>query len=132
MMIAEHFPFFTARPLMVDLQPVGQRLIMALRLTVLAQRREVDAQAVLRERFGCANAARQALHIIYLAGDLWPERFTMSPPCCRTLSHDEALLGAMAGHVAAANRPAYDQAACDLLNEDIRDQLWRELTRWQP
>lgn len=120
----------TARPLLAELMPTGQRLIAALRLTVLARRREVDPLAVLTERFGCATTGRRALHIIALTGDLWPERFTLSPPCCRSLSHDEALLGALAGHAAQADRPRFDREARDLLNEDARDQLWRELRRW--
>jgi hypothetical protein len=120
----------TARPLLNDLTPVGKQLVDALRMTVLARRREVDAHAVLTERLGSNARARHALHIIYLTGDLWPERFTMSPPCCRSLSHDEALLGELTGYASFANRPAFDQAARDLLSEEARDQLWRELIRW--
>ncbi len=121
----------TARPAISALAPPGQRLIMALRLTVLARRREVDALAVLTERFGCAATGRHALHIIMLTGDLWPERFTMSPPCCGSMSHDELLLGSLADLAAAQNRPEFDRESRDLLNEDARDQLWRELIRWQ-
>ena len=121
----------TARPALTALSPPGQRLIMALRLTVLAKRREVDALAVLTERFGCAASGRHALHIILLTGDLWPERFTMSPPCCGSLSHDELLLGTLADQAATRDRPAFDRESSDLLNEDARDQLWRELIRWQ-
>ncbi len=131
-MATDLFQTLTARPLMVDLRIAGQRLIMALRLTVLARRRDVDALAVLNERLGCSARAHHALHIIGLAGDLWPERFTMSPPCCRSLSHDEALLGMLADHAFAGNRPTFDRVACDLLCEDARDQLWRDLIRWQP
>lgn len=119
-----------ARPLMSALAPPGQRLIAALRLTVLARRRGVDPVAVLNEKFGCAHIGQLAMHIICVTGDVWPERFTISPPCCRSLSHDEALLGTIADLAGRQDRPAFDAEARDLLSEDARDQLWRELSRW--
>jgi hypothetical protein len=119
------------RPRISDLLPSGARLVMALRLTVLTRRRDLDPLPILEERLGCPARARQALHIVLLAGDVWPERFTMSPPCCGTMSHDEQLLGVMADHAATGDRPSFDRAAGDLLNEDARDQLWREFTRWR-
>lgn len=119
------------RPLLTSLDRPGQRLIDALRMTVLARRRQVDAAALLRERLECPAAARHALYIVTIAGDVWPERFVLSPPCCRCLSYDEALLGTLADHAAHGNRPDFDRDAGDLLSEDSRDQLWRALIRWQ-
>jgi hypothetical protein len=118
------------QPLLVDLPRPGARLIMALRLTVMARRREVAELPLLNERLGCPARARLAAHIVTVVGDVWPERFTVSPRCCAALSYDEQLLGGLAGAASGDDRPGFDQAARDLLSEEIRDQLWRELIRW--
>ena len=129
-MATDLLQLLTARPLVSTLSPPGERLIAALRLSVLARRRDVDPLAVLAERFGSRPVAEQALHIISLIGHIWPERFTLSPPCCRSLSHDEALVGTLADLAADDARAAFDREAGDLLAEDARDQLWRDLIRW--
>lgn len=121
---------FTRRGTLPDLSAPAQQLITGVRLTVVARRRQVDALAVLAERLGDTAAARHALHITCLTGDLWPERFTLSPPCCRSLTHDEALLAALVDCAGREDRPAFDRESAELLSEDARDQLWRELIRW--
>lgn len=119
-----------AHPRLSDMPPAGMRIIMCLRLVVIARRRSLDPIPILAERIGGITRAHHALHIVHLVGDTWPERFTLSPPCCGTVSHDEALLAELAGHADASDRPAFDRASADLLTSDARDQLWREFTRW--
>jgi hypothetical protein len=117
-------------PSVAELPPTGSRLIIALRLFVIARRRGHCPLARLTERLGSSADARLAIHVAGIVGYLWPERFTVSPPCCTSLSFDEQLLAELACHVADGDRPAYDRASRELLNEDARDQLWRELNRW--
>ena len=119
-----------AHPRLSDMPRVGMRIIMCLRLVIIARRRAIDPIPLLAERIGGITRAHHALHIVHLVGDMWPERFTLSPPCCGAMSHDEALLAELAGHADAADRPAFDRAGADLLASDARDQLWREFTRW--
>jgi hypothetical protein len=118
------------RPAFASLPPSAAQLVMALRVFVIARRREVEPVPVLTERLGCLARARLAVHIAGVVGYVWPERFTLSPPCCGSLSHDEQLLGELAAWAAAGNRPRFDAAGCDLLGDEARDQLWREFTRW--
>jgi hypothetical protein len=110
-----------------DVEPVAMRLVMATRLAVLCQRREVDPLPLLTQRVGCQRTAIGLMHLVAVTGSAWPEAFSLSPPCCRTLSHDEALLAAMAEAVLVDDRRVFDAAARDLIGEDSRDFLWREI-----
>jgi hypothetical protein len=112
---------------LADLPPAGLVLVQALRLTIIARRRERDPMPLLAERLGSEGHARRILRIVLLAGDVWPEKFTLSPPCCSAMTHDEALLGTMAGLAARGDRPAYDAVSREMLSEDARDVLWRML-----
>jgi hypothetical protein len=112
---------------LASLSPAGILLIRCARIIVIAQRRDQNPLAPLSDRLGCAGRAQRMLHLISIVGFLWPERFTLSPPCCAMLSHDEALLGALAGTAVAHDRPGFDHASHELLSEDTREQLWREL-----
>ncbi len=110
-----------------DVEPVAMRLVMATRLAVLCQRRDVDPLALLTQRIGCQRAAIGLIHLVAVTGSAWPESFSLSPPCCRTLSHDETLLAAMAEAVAFDDRAAFDRCSRDMIGEDSRDFLWREI-----
>lgn len=110
-----------------DVDPAAMRLVMATRLAVLCQRRDVDPLPLLTQRVGCQRAAIGLIHLVAVAGSAWPESFSLSPPCSGTLSHDETLLAAMAEAVLIDDRAAFDRCSCDMIGEDSRDFLWREI-----
>lgn len=112
-----------------SLPPAGILIIQSARLLAIARRREQDPLPLLADRLGDAGWAQHMARCVLLAGEVWPERFTLSPPCCGAMTHDEALLGDMAARAMAGDRRGYDAACRDLLNEDARDLLWRELRR---
>lgn len=110
-----------------DVEPVAMRLVIATRLAVLCQRRDVDPLPLLTQRMGCQRIAIGLMHLVAVTGSAWPEAFSLSPPCSRTLSHDEALLAAMAEAVTFDDRVAFDRCSRDMIGEDSRDFLWREI-----
>jgi len=116
-----------ARPRLGGLSSNGMRLVLATRLRVVCARRGVAALPLIAQRLGCKRQALSALHIVEVIGAVWPEKFALSPPCCGMLSHDEALLGALAEAAEEGERAAFDAHARDLLNEDARERLWGEL-----
>lgn len=109
-----------------DVSALSQTLIMAMRLHVVSTRRAIDPVPLLIERLGCEARAMHAMHIVMLVGALWPERFILSPPCCRLLSFDEHLVGRLVDWQQQGSRAQFDADARDLLGEDAREQLWRE------
>ena len=122
----------TARTPLGALSPEGARVIMALRLKIVCDKRGMDAIPPLATRMGGISGALRMIHVTALVAALWPDPFALSPPCCRTLSHDEAMLGALAEAAYAGDRARFDDESTDMLSEEARDQLWRDLAALVP
>ena len=121
-----------ARTPLGSLRDDGVRVVMALRLKVICDKRGLDPMTPLTERLGGIAPALRMVHITGLIANLWPEAFVLSPPCCRSLSHDEALLGALAEAAGDRDRVRFDTESRDMLGEEARDQLWRDLAALVP
>jgi hypothetical protein len=108
---------------------IARDMVMAIRVQVVAARRDIDPLPLLIGRLGDASRARHAVHMRQVVGAIWPEPFVLSPPCSPHLSHDEALLAGLVDAAQCNDRHDFDAMAHDLLNEDARDHLWRECIR---
>ena len=53
-----------------------------------------------------------------------PEPVAIAPPCCGTLTHDEATLVGMVLAAHRHGRPVFDALLCEMLPEDARDRLF--------
>ena len=122
----------TARTPLGALSPEGARVIMALRLKIVCDKRGMDPIPPLSTQMGGISGALRMIHVTALVATLWPDPFALSPPCCRTLSHDEAMLGALAEAAYAGDRARFDDESSDMLSEEARDQLWRDLAALVP
>ena len=121
-MLAE---IFAAPPRVADLLPEQAAIVRATRHWVAAQRRPgICPLAAAAAHLGGPEAAR-ALHCLLAnVGAAWPEPVAIAPPCCATLTHDEAT---MVGMIVAARhhgRPVFDALLCDMLGMDARDRLF--------
>ena len=114
-------------PRMGALEPFAREAILVTRLAVLAARREVAVLPVLERRLGDAAIAARYLHLTQVVAAAWPERFSLGPPCCATLSPDEMLLAELAGAVAEGDAARFDDASSEMLGEDARRILWQEM-----
>ncbi len=112
-------------PRLDSLVAAAAQAVMAVRIDVICRRRGIDPVPALVQRLGSAAMARRATHFVDVIGAAWPEPFTLSPPCCRTLSHDELLLGTMIEAAGLDDRRWFDRVCCDLLDDDSRDAAWR-------
>ena len=121
--VVQLVPFRT----LADTPGVPADLIMAVRWKVACLRKGADPIPRLIDRLGRGARAGRAVSIVRLIGAIWPDPFMLSPPCCRRLSFDEALLCDLAAAAAAGDRGGFDRHACDLLNDHARGRLWREL-----
>lgn len=109
---------------LADLPPLAARAIGAIRRWAVAQRVGTWPTGTLREQLGCARAAAHVQLLIEEVAAAWPDPFCLSPPCCRRVSHDEALLGHMLAAAGADDRPGFDRLCGDLLAADARDRLF--------
>lgn len=96
----------------------------ALRLWVTMRRSGRCAMRAVAGRLGSMRAAAHFHLLVEEIGAAWPEAFAVSPPCCRFLSHDEALLADMTRLGRAGDRPGFDRLLAEMLPGDERERLF--------
>lgn len=116
-----------APPRTDSLTQCARDIVVATRIDVICRKRGIDPQSAHIQRLGCEARAKRVRHLVDVVGAVWPEAFALSPPCCGHLSHDEALLGTLIEAAEIRDRRWFDNASRDLLDEDARDGLWREI-----
>ena len=120
-MLAE---LFATPPAIADLVPEEAAIVRATRQWVMAQRRGRCPLEAAASHLGSVAAA-SALHILLASiGAAWPEPVAIAPPCCGTLTHDEATLVGMILAAHRHGRPVFDALLCEMLPEDARDRLF--------
>jgi hypothetical protein len=113
-----------ARRDLLSLPPRERRIARALRLWVAERSRGRCATKAVGAALGSLRAAAHLHLLLEEVGAAWPEPFAVSPPCCRGLSHDEALLADMMRLGAAGDRPGFDRLLREMLPEDERERLF--------
>ncbi|NJM51719.1 MAG: hypothetical protein HC843_13335 [Sphingomonadales bacterium] len=83
---------FSSTPLLQDVPPLQMRIVVALRIAVMAGRHKRPVEPYLAGHLGSTRAAAAFTGLIHIMGDMWPDPFTVHPPCCRQTSYDEMLL----------------------------------------
>lgn len=111
-------------PRLDQLAPEHAAVAGAVRRWVVAAKLRQCPLRAAAARLGCAEAARH-LHLLLETVRLcWPEPFAVAPPCCATLSYDEATLLVMIGAAGDQRRPVFDALLCEMLGQDARDRLY--------
>lgn len=111
-------------PRLDQLAPEHAAITGAVRRWVVASKLRQCPLRAAAVRLGCAEAARH-LHLLLETVRLsWPEPFAVAPPCCTTLSYDEATLLVMIGTARDQRRPVFDALLCEMLDQDARDRLY--------
>jgi len=111
-------------PAMAELDRDPARLVSALRLWVAARQSGRCGIAAAGERLGSARAGAHLHLLVEEIAAAWPDPFAVSPPCCRRLSHDEALLADMLTLARAGDRPGFDRLTGEMLGGDARERLF--------
>lgn len=109
---------------MMSLPPAARRIAQALRLWVTVRRSGRCAMQAVGESLGSLRAAAHFHLLLEEIGAAWPEPFAVSPPCCRRLSHDEALLADMIRLGGAGDRAEFDRLLSEMLPGDERERLF--------
>lgn len=115
---------FAPPPRLADLVPEEAALISAARRWVMAQRfgRTCPLQAAASQ-LGCLEAARSLHLLLAQIGAAWPDPVAFAPPCCGTLTHDEATLVGIVVAARRHSRPVFDALLCEMIDPDARDRL---------
>lgn len=116
--------FQLALPRLDQLTPEQAAVAGALRRWVVAARLRQCPLAAAAARLGCVPAARQLHLLLETVRSCWPEPFAVAPPCCATLSHDEATLLVMLEAARSHRRPVFDALIAEMIGSDARDRLY--------
>ncbi len=118
-----------AAPIALRSLPVEAGLLIgALRHWVRARRAERCPTAAAAAHLGSARAAAHLGLLVEEIAACWPDPFTVAPPCCPRLSHDEATLAAMLRLGSARDRPGFEALLAEMLPQDARERLFLSAT----
>lgn len=109
--------------------PFETKLVIALRLAVVAHKSGTDPAPHIASRLGCLRITHQFSLVVEAMGQAWPEPFGVSRPCCAGLSPDEALFTGLMRAARRGNRAAFDRLSCEMLGEDARTLIYNLM--WQ-
>lgn len=111
-------------PALAAVDAAAGRVVAGLRQWVAAHRTGACPLAAGASRLGSRRAGAHLHLLLEEIAAAWPEPFAVSPPCCRRLSHDEALLADMIALGRRADRPGFDRLLADLLPGETRERLF--------
>lgn len=109
------------------LPAIEARLIIAMRVAVMARVHDLDCRERLSERLGSDLAATRMLILAETIGHAWPEPFQIARPCCSQTTPDETMLVAGIRLAASGNRPAYDALTGEMLGACERERIFTDL-----
>ena len=104
--------------------------VMAMRLCVLCSHAGEDPTRALTERFGSMLSANRFRLLMATIDAGWPDDFLVSRPCCMKMTSDEALVAALVDHAALMQRAGFDRLCAEMLNEELREQIWIRMLDW--
>lgn len=99
-------------------------VVMGLRIWVEARKSGRCPIGAAGARLGSRGAGAHLHLLLEEIGAAWPDPFAVSPPCCRRLSHDEALVASMIEFAKTDDRPGFDRLLSDLLPGEARERLF--------
>jgi hypothetical protein len=103
------------------------RIIMSLRLAIVAHKTDQDCRSRLAERLGSRLAATRLLIVVETVGFAWPESFKTGCPCSPETTPDEILFLNMIRLAAIGNLPAYNALICEMIDDSARERIFHDI-----
>jgi len=103
------------------------RIVMALRLAIVAHKTGQDCRARLDQKLGSRLATLRLLIVTEAIGFAWPEAFRTGCPCSPITTADEMLFLNMIRHVVTGNRRAFDGLLCEMIDDGARQRVWYDI-----
>ena len=124
-------PATLIRPMAIDqLPPPAHRLLAAMRAAVAIHHSGQCPRPRLTAILGNDRAAATWIMLLNSVSAAWPEPMAVYPPCCRCMTHDEAVLIELVSHAAAFDRPAFDRLICEMIDDDGRELIYAAARRF--
>ncbi|MEO9599488.1 hypothetical protein [Parasphingorhabdus sp.] len=81
-----------ATPKLSAMPAAQMRVVVAMRIAVLAWKKRQDPKPYLTKQLGDEIAAGHFAHIVEIMNECWPEPMAVHRPCCSQTSYDEMLV----------------------------------------
>ncbi|WP_162806698.1 addiction module antidote protein [Sphingosinicella terrae] len=115
---------FTPCGELVALPKPARDVVLALRVWAVLIREKRCPHHAVAAHLGSLQAAAHLQLMLEEIGAAWPDRFTVSPLCCRHLSHDEATLTEMMRLAARQDRCRFDRLLGEMIGPEQREMLF--------
>ncbi len=109
---------------------IAVHAVMAMRLCVLCCQAGEDPSPGLAQRFGSLGASDRFRLLMTTIDAGWPDTFCVSRPCCMKMSPDETLVASLVDAVVVGQRAIFDLRSAEMLNGELRDQIWIRIVAW--
>ena len=104
--------------------------VTSFRMAAMAGKAGQDPAQYVAKRLGSETLSKQLSLIVAAISDAWPDRFTLSRPCCQRMTFDEVTVIGMLRSSGANDRRAFDEILQDMLSEETRDFLYTLFVRF--
>ena len=118
------FADLAATPLIAALKEGEACLVRAVRTWVVLNKLEQPYGGPVADLLRSRAAAVGLDLLMMRVGVAWTEAFTVNPPCCPRMTHDEALVLGLVQSAANGNRPGFDRQLSEMLASDARESLY--------
>lgn len=121
--MSANFPW-ARLPKQDDLDLFGQRMVKALRLVASMKNNTHCVAGQMVELLGDAPSVRRFMLVAHAVASVWPEPVSVCPTCCNTVTQDEFLIAELLATSCVDDRPRFDHASQDFLNDEARNHLY--------
>ncbi|PHR20445.1 MAG: hypothetical protein COA41_04575 [Sphingopyxis sp.] len=119
-----------ARPALAAMPAAQIRIIVALRMAVLASQNKQNPGPCLARQLGDEEAAIHFFDIIETMSDCWPDPIAVHRPCCRETSYDEILLIDLITAVVQGQTGPFHALLGEMIARTDRLKLHRSIERF--
>ncbi len=121
---------FGNTPKLADLESTKARIIIAMRVAVMAHGQNLDIRDYLINQFKDETSGKRFAFIMETMGACWPEPVRVHRPCCSVTTYDEMLLVELMGAVVRDEAWYFHELINDMISESERHRLHQSISRF--
>lgn len=117
-----------ATPMLSQIPSVQVRVIIAMRVAVMAHAQNQDVHSYLKQQIGGELAAKRFAHVMEAMGDCWPKPISVHRPCCANTSYDEMLMIDLITAVVQEDQQYFDGLLSEMLSSSERRKVHERIS----
>ena len=113
-----------ALPSLYDVPVEHAQMVIGIRHILCCRLVNADPLHALIQRFRTVGPVRELLHIADVICTVWPGKFVLMRPCCRSISPDETILLAALSAAQSRDFATFRSKSSDMLTPDAARTLF--------